>query len=92
MSTWAGRSATVALDPSDPTGNTAYVGASSGGVWKTTDFLTTNPSGPTYVPLTDFGSNYSINIGGIAIFGVNNDPNQSIVFAGTGDGQATTAN
>ena len=81
----------VALDPSDPSGNIAFVGASSGGVWKTTDFLTTSASGPTYVPLTDFGSNYSINIGGIAIFARNNDPNQSIVFAGTGDGQATSA-
>jgi subtilisin-like proprotein convertase family protein len=82
----------VALDPSDPSGNTAYIGASSGGVWKTTDFLTTSPAGPTYIPLTDFGSNYSINIGSIAVFGRNNDPTQSIVFAGTGDGQATTAN
>ena len=88
----AGPVSVVALDPSDPSGNTAFIGASSGGVWKTTDFLTTNPSGPTYIPLTDFGSNYSINIGGIAVFGRNNDPGQSIVFAGTGDGQATTAN
>src|SRR6185312_3348844 len=82
----------VALDPSDPSGNTAYIGASSGGVWKTTNFLTTVAGGPTYIPLTDFGPNYSINIGGIAIFSRNNDPNQSIIFAGTGNGQATTAN
>jgi subtilisin-like proprotein convertase family protein len=81
----------VAVDPADPSGNTAYVGASSGGVWKTTDFLTTAAGGPTYVPLTDFGSNYSINIGSIAIFDQNNDPNQSIIFAGTGDGQSASA-
>ena len=88
----AGPVSVVALDPADPSGNTAYIGASSGGIWKTTDFLTTSPSGPTYVPLTDFGANYAINIGSIAIFDRNNDPNQSIIFAGTGDGQATTAN
>ncbi len=88
----AGPVSAVAIDPVDPTGNTAYVGASSGGIWKTTDFLTTNPGGPTYVPLTDFGTNYSINIGSIAIFDRNNDPNQSIIFAGTGNAQATTAN
>ena len=88
----AGPVSGVALDPSDPSGNTAFVGASSGGVWKTTNFLTTAAGGPTYVPLTDFGSNYSINIGGIAVFPRNNDPNQSIVFAGTGNGQATQAN
>ncbi len=36
----------IAVDPSDPTGNTVYVGGASGGVWKTTDFLTTAPAGP----------------------------------------------
>ena len=39
--------------PSDPSGNTVYVAGASGGIWKTTDFLTTNPDGPTYIPLTD---------------------------------------
>ena len=82
----------VALDPTDPSGNIAYIGASSGGIWKTNDFMTTNPSGPTYVPLTDFGPNSGINIGGIAVFGRNGDPSQSIIFAGTGNAQATTAN
>ena len=88
---YAGPVSVVAVDPADPSGNTAYVGASSGGIWKTTDFLTAGGSGPTYIPLTDFGANYAINIGGIAIFDQNGDPNQSIIFAGTGDGQATTA-
>src|SRR5258708_36376013 len=45
----------IAVDPSDPSGNTVFVGGVSGGVWKTTNFLTTNPQGPTYVPLTEFG-------------------------------------
>ena len=92
-STIAGEVSTVVVDPSDKTGNTVYVGTASGGIWKTTDFLTTNPAGPTYVPLTQFGPNFSLNIGSIAAFGVNNDPTQTILFAGTGFGQeATTSN
>ena len=45
----------IAVDPSDPSGNTVYVAGASGGIWKTTDFLTTSPNGPTYIPLTNFG-------------------------------------
>jgi subtilisin-like proprotein convertase family protein len=76
----------LAVDPSDPSGNTVYVGGASGGVWKTTNFLTTNPQGPTYVPLTDFGPTFAINIGGIDVFARNGDPKQSIIFASTGEG------
>ena len=82
----SGRIGGLAVDPSDPSGNTVYVAGASGGVWKTTNFLTTNAAGPTYIPLTDFGPTFGINIGGIAVFGRNNDPNQSIVFVATGDG------
>src|SRR6185503_16632849 len=71
---------------SDPSGNTVYVGGASGGVWRTNDFLTTKPTGPTYISLTDFGPATSLNIGAVAVFGRNNDTNQSVVFAGTGDG------
>ena len=80
----SGEVSAIGVDPSDPSGNTVYVGATTGGVWKTSDFLTSDPNGPTYVPLTDFGPNSSINIGSIAIIGRNNDPNQSIIFALTG--------
>jgi sugar lactone lactonase YvrE/subtilisin-like proprotein convertase family protein len=76
----------IAVDPSDPSGNTVYIGASAGGVWKTTNFLTKSPSGPTWVPLTDFGPTYAVHIGSIAIFPRNNDPKQSIIFAATGNG------
>ena len=78
------RSAAIAVDPSDPSGNTVYVAGASGGIWKTTDFLTTNPDGPTYIPLTDFGPTSGINIGSIAVFARNNNPNQSIIIAATG--------
>jgi subtilisin-like proprotein convertase family protein len=89
--TFAGAVSTIAVDPSDTTGNTVFVGSASGGIWKTTNFLTTNPGGPTYVPLTDFGPNFSLNIGSIAVFPRNNDPRQTVIFAGTGFGQETTA-
>ena len=85
---FAGRIDAIAVDPSDPTGNTVYVGASSGGIWKTTNFLTTSPQGPTYIPLTDFGPTSAVNIGSIAVFPRNNDPRQSIIVAGTGDPNA----
>ena len=84
----AGRVGGLAVDPSDPSGNTVYVGGASGGIWKTTDFL--NPDGPTYIPLTDFGPTFAINIGSIAVFGRNNDPNQSIIFAATGEGDTNS--
>ena len=76
----------LAIDPSDPSGNTVYAAGASGGVWKTTNFLTTNPNGPTYIPLTDFGPTIAVNIGSITVFGRNHDPNQTIVIAATGEG------
>lgn len=84
----AGRVGAVALDPSDPSGNTAYVAGASGGIWKTTNFLTKDASGPIYTPLIDDASNFGLNIGSIAVFPRNNDPNQSIIFAATGDASA----
>jgi subtilisin-like proprotein convertase family protein len=79
-----GQVSAIAVDPSDTSGNTVYVAGASGGIWKTTDFLTTDPDGPTYVPLTNFGLASGINVSSIAVFGRNSDPNQSIVIAGTG--------
>lgn len=82
----SGRIGGIAVDPSDPSGNTVYVAGATGGVWKTTNFLTNDPNGPIYIPLTDFGQTLGVNIGGISVFGRNNDPNQSIVIVSTGDG------
>ena len=86
----SGRIGGLAVDPSDPSGNTVYVAGASGGVWKTNNFLTTSSAGPTYIPLTDFGPTFGVNIGGLAVFGRNNDPNQSIIFAATGEGDTGT--
>jgi subtilisin-like proprotein convertase family protein len=89
MNSNSGQISSVAVDPSDPSGNTVYIGAASGGVWKTTNFLTTDPNGPTWIPLTDFGPTFAVNVGGLAVYGRNNDPNQTIIIAGTGNGHAS---
>ena len=80
----SGQVSAITVDPSDASGNTVYVAGASGGIWKTTDFLTTKPGGPTYIPLTNFGPTSGVNISTIAIFPRNDDPSQSIIIAGTG--------
>jgi subtilisin-like proprotein convertase family protein len=82
----SGRITALAVDPSDPSGNTVFAGAASGGIWKTTNFMTSDPNGPNWVPLTDFGPTFSLNIGSIVIIPKNSDPLQSIIIAGTGEG------
>src|SRR5207237_8620976 len=82
----SGRIGGLAVDPSDPSGNTVYAAGASGGIWKTRNFLTTDTQGPTWIPLTDFGPTFSLNIGSIAVFPRNKDVNQSIVIAATGEG------
>jgi subtilisin-like proprotein convertase family protein len=84
-----GRVTAAVADPSDPSGNTVYIAGASGGVWKTTNFLTTDIDGPHYVPLTDFGPTTAISIQSLALFPQNNDPSQTIVFALTGEGNTS---
>jgi subtilisin-like proprotein convertase family protein len=84
----SGRIGGIAIDPSDPSGNTVFVAGASGGIWKTTNFLTDGPLGPTWVPLTDFGPTFSLNMGSVDVFGRNHDPNQSIIFGATGEANA----
>lgn len=80
-----GRVSAVTTDPSDPSGNTVFAAGASGGVWRTTNFLTRNPLGPNWVPLTDFGPNGSINVGSIALFpDLNRDPLRTTILVGTG--------
>ena len=87
---FAGSVGAVAVDPADPSGNTVYAAGIDGGIWKTTDFLTTSANGPTWIPLTQFGPTSGLYISSITLFDRNNDPNQTIIIAGTGT--AVTAN
>ena len=74
----SGRLRAILPDTADATGNTVYVLASGGGLWKTTNFLVTPPAAPTWTPLTDFiGSNLS----GSAAFG----SSTSTLYVGAGD-------
>ncbi len=86
--TRSNRIAGIVVDPSDPSGNTVYVAGASGGLWKTSNFLTSDPLGPTYIPLTDFGPALGLNVGNVAVMGRNNDPRQSVIFLATGEGDA----
>lgn len=71
----SGRPRVILPDTADTTGNTVYILASGGGLWKTTNFLSATP---TWNPLTDFvGSNMS----GSAAFG----RTTSILYVGAGD-------
>lgn len=75
----------IAVDPSDPSGNTVYAAGATGGVWKTRDFLTSSANGPTWAPLTDLGPNNSLAVSSIVLVPQNNDPDQTIVYVTTGD-------
>jgi hypothetical protein len=46
--TVSGKIMSVAVDPSDPSGNTIYAAADNGGIWKTVD------GGANWTPLTDY--------------------------------------
>lgn len=67
----SGRVAAIAVDPNDATGNTVYVGAAQGGVWKTTN------GGSSWTPLTD--SQPSLAVGSIAI------ASDGTIYVGTGE-------
>jgi subtilisin-like proprotein convertase family protein len=86
----AGRVSSIAVDPSDPSGNTVYAAGASGGVWRTTNFLTRDPDGPVWVPLADFGPNNATNVGYLAVYNsktdpnTNGDPEKTVILVGTG--------
>ena len=82
-----GRVSSLAVDPNDPSGNTLYLGATGGGVWKSTDAAATGVA--SFTPLTDdiqafansFTSIPSLSIGALTV-----QPGVShVLLAGTGD-------
>lgn len=87
----AGQITSVAVDPSDPSGNTVYAAGPRTGIWKTNNFLTTAANGPTWIPLADFGPTNGLSIGHMVVLPRNNDPNRSIILAATGDANTTLA-
>jgi hypothetical protein len=82
-----GRVTSIAIDPSDTTGNTVYIGTTGGGVWKSTNAAAA-ASSVTFAPLTDTLPVFSANAGSattpsltIGALSARNN----IVLAGTGD-------
>src|SRR5215470_19952858 len=86
VATWAGQSygnvtgrlTAVAVDPTDSTGNTVYIGAASGGVWKSINAAAADPSTVSWAPLTD--AQATLATGAIAI-----KSDASVILAGTGE-------
>ena len=68
-----GRIMTIAVDPSDTTGNTVLIGGAMGGIWRSTD------AGASWTAVGD--QNASLAMGSIAFA----PSNPSIVYAGTGE-------
>jgi photosystem II stability/assembly factor-like uncharacterized protein len=71
-----GRITTIAVDPSDSTGNTVLLGGAMGGIWRTVD------GGTTWTAVGD--QNASLSMGSIAFA----PSNHSIVYAGTGESES----
>src|SRR5436190_351739 len=71
-----GRITAIAVDPSDPTGNTVLIGGAQGGIWRTTD------AGATWTAVGD--QNASLAMGSIAFA----PSNHSTVYAATGESES----
>src|SRR5579859_212292 len=74
----AGRVTAIAVDQSDTTGNTVYIGGAFGGVWKSTNAAATDPTTVTWTALTD--DQATLSVGAIAV-----SPNGKTVIVGTGE-------
>lgn len=82
-----GRVPAVAIDPSDASGNTVYIGSTGGGVWLSQNAAAANPSDMIFRPLTDSvgalqsAQGPSISIGAIIV----QPGGTGVLLAGTGD-------
>ena len=82
-----GRISALALDPSDPTGNTLYAGSTGGGVWRSQNANTSNTANISFTPLTDDllaisgAADASISIGALTV----QPGGTGVILAGTGD-------
>lgn len=73
-----GRVTALEVDPKDATGNTIYVGAAYGGVWRSTNAATANPSSVLFQPLIE--DQPTLAVGAIALH-----PTQNVILIGTGE-------
>ncbi len=75
----AGRVTAVTVDQSDLSGNTVYIGAAYGGLWKSTNAADPNPANVVWTPLAD--DQPTLAIGAIAI----QPGNPNLLLVGTGE-------
>ena len=80
-----GRVSAIALDPSDVTGNTVFVGTTGGGLWKSQNAAAA--SGVVFAPVTDgLGALSGIQGAGVSVGAVTVQPGGTgVVLAGLGD-------
>ena len=80
-----GRVSAIALDPSDVTGNTVFVGTTGGGLWKSQNAAAA--SGVVFLPVTDgLGALSGIQGAGVSVGAVTVQPGGTgVVLAGLGD-------
>ena len=79
-----GRITSLAADPNSA-GNTLYVGATGGGVWKSTN-AAGNAGNVTFTPLTDDLPTFSSALASLSIGAITVQPaSSSVILAGTGD-------
>ena len=73
----SGRTRAILYDAADASNNTVFAGGVGGGIWRTTNFQSTNP---TWTPINDLLEN-------LAITTIYQDPNDTdILYVGTGEG------
>lgn len=72
-----GRTRALLIDANDATKETVWAGSASGGLWKTTNFSSSNPN---WTPIDEFWSN-------LAVSAIEQDPsNPQNIYVGTGEG------
>ncbi len=74
----SGRATSVAIDPSDTTGNTVYLGGAYGGVWKSTNAANAVEANVVWTPVTD--QQASLATGAVSV-----KPDGTVVLVGTGE-------
>jgi len=82
-----GRISSIAIDPSDSTGNHLYIGTTGGGVWETQNAAVSNASKVVFTPLTDNIDAFSVTLdASISIGAITVQPGGTgVILAGTGD-------
>ncbi|HJX01292.1 MAG TPA: sialidase family protein, partial [Terriglobales bacterium] len=78
-----GRVTSVVVDQGDGTGNTVYIGAAFGGVWKSSNAAASDPTTVTWTPLID--DQPTLAVGAVTV----QPTNSNVVLVGTGESNSS---